>query len=82
MRLANKHAGREHWTGPAHIVSITGEASNGTEIITIRLSDGTEQRLTRAKIRKIPKDVMLEERRDGAIITSCNNWVPNRPAEL
>lgn len=82
VRLANKHAGREHWVGPAHIAAITGESRNGTEILTIRLSDGTEQRVTRAKIRKIPKDAILEERREGAAIVGCSSWEPNQPPEF
>lgn len=81
VRLVHKNSGREHWTGPAQIISITGEPDVGTEIITVRMADGGEQRVSRAKIRIIPKGIILEERTEGAVITSCSSWEPNKPPE-
>lgn len=81
VRQPNKHAGREHWTGPAEISEITGDPRDGTEILTVRMRDGAEHRLTRAKIRKIPRGVTLEGRTEGAEIIGCSSWASGKPVD-
>ncbi len=81
VRQPNKSAGREHWTGPAEIIEITGDPRDGTEILTVRMNDGGEQRLTRAKMRRIPRGVTLEGRTEGAEIIGCSSWEVGRPVD-
>lgn len=81
VRVMNKNAGREHWAGPAEIRSISGDPTNGTEVFTVRMSDGSEQKVTRAKMRRIPRGVTLEGRTEGAEILECNSWQVGKPIE-
>ncbi len=82
VRVINKTSSREHWTGPAEIIAIAGNSNNGTEIFTVRMQDGGEQRVSLAKLRRIPRGVTLEGRTEGAEIIGTNSWEPGKAIEF